>query len=160
MNEDLPSFLRSGASLMVATAGPSGVPELCMALACLVDAERSHWRIVLDAREAEPLLAVLRDGGDRLALVASRPSDLRTVQIKGCEARLQPQPLTASELRHTQESNAVLRKVLVGIEFGDRYASTLLQHLPDRLVTVEFRPTDVFEQTPGPQAGQLRGSLR
>jgi hypothetical protein len=156
IDDELVGFLRAGASLMLSAVAPNGVADLCMGLACLVDAPSGRLRVVFDRRTAAPLLELLESSGsDRVALVASRPTDLRTVQIKGGSAQVQALP--AAEHEEVQRATQALRLQFAQIGLGDPYAATLLDYLPAELVCVGFVPLAVFEQTPGPKAGQRLG---
>ena len=108
--------------------------------------------MILDEAVASSLLALVKAGRQEVALVASRPSDLRTVQIKGGEARLQPFQL--SWLDELEQGVRGRRDELAKIEFGGSYAATLYHFNADSLVCLRFDASAVYEQTPGPKAGQ------
>jgi hypothetical protein len=117
-----------------------------------VDDDGQRLRIVFDRRGAGPLLALIGAGCDRVALAASHPSSMRTVQVKGHGARVEPLPIRdRDEVAH---SVAALRVELGRIGFGDPFAATLYDYDPDELVCVGFVPDAIFDQTPGPRAGE------
>jgi hypothetical protein len=153
---EIAAFLRTESSLVVSAANPGGVPELCLGLACLIDAEGRRLRAVFDQRSAGPLLGLVAAGCDRVAMVCSRPTDLRTVQVKGHGATLEP--LSVGERAEVARVVAAMRVEFGRIGFGDPYASTLLDHDPAALICIGFVPDAVFEQTPGPRAGQALGA--
>lgn len=152
IDDELARFLQIGSTLIVSAASDSGVPELCLGLACLVDADRRRVRAVFDRRSAAPLLALVAGGARRVASVSSRPTDLRTVQIKGDDATVQPLP--AHERASVAEVVDLMCDEFARIGFGNPYASTMLDHDPAELVCIGFTVSAVFDQTPGPQAGR------
>jgi hypothetical protein len=156
VNGEIAAFLRTESTVVVSAASPGGVPELCLGLACLIDADGRRLRAVFDQRSAGPLLDLVAGGCDRVALVGSRPTDLRTVQVKGHGATLEPLPV--SERAEVARVLAAMRIEFGRVGFGDPYASTLLDHDPAALVCIGFVPDAVFEQTPGPRAGQALGA--
>jgi len=149
---ELIDFLREKSTLVLAVANDGGVPELGLGLACLIDDDGRRLRAVFDRRHAVPLLDLVQAGRQAVALVCSRPTDLRTVQVKGRGARVEPLPV--AERAEVDRVVRVMRHTFGLIDFGDPYAATLLDHDPAELVCVGFEPVAVFEQTPGPQAGQ------
>lgn len=152
IDAELAAFLRSESTLVVSAGGASGVPELCLGLACLVDDGGRRLRAVFDRRSAGPLLELVAGGCRRVALVSSRPTTLRTIQVKGDDARLQP--LAVDERGEVARAVAAMRAEFERVGFGDPYAATLLDYDPAELVCVSFAPSAVFEQTPGPHAGR------
>lgn len=158
IDPELAAFLSLESTLVVSAASASGVPELCLGLACLVDDGGRRLRAVLDRRSAEPLLALIGGGCRSVAMVCSRPSTLRTVQVKGADAQLEPLPATRRD--EVARAVAVMREEFGRVGFGDPYAATLLDHDPAELVCVSFAPVAVFDQTPGPQAGRSLAASR
>jgi len=152
IDADLATFLTERVSLIVAVVADSGVPDLALALGCRVDVEAGRIDLILDEAVATSLLTLVKAGRQEVALVASRPSDLRTVQVKGGNARLQSFPLPW--LDALEQGIRGRRDELAKIEFGGSYAATLYHFSPESLVCLRFDASAVFEQTPGPKAGQ------
>lgn len=153
IDEALAAFLRHRTSLVLSAASGSGLPELCTGLACLVDDDGRGLSAVVDRRAAEPLLELVAGGCRRVAMVCCRPSTLRTVQVKGDGAFLEPLP--AQRRAEVLDAVSGMHAEFDGIGFGGAYAAALLDHDPGGLVCVRFVPVAVFEQTPGPRAGRV-----
>lgn len=151
LSEEIAIFLQTRACLVLSAASESLIPELCLGVACLVSPDRRRVRVVFDRRSAAPLLALL-PGSGLVALAGSQVLTMRTVQVKGTGASLEPVP--AAERPRVAESVARMRVEFDKIDFHDPYTVTLLDYDPNELVCVGFTPTAVFDQTPGPQAGQ------
>ena len=151
LSEEIATFLQTRACLVLSAASESLVPELCLGVACLISPDRRRVRVVFDRRSAAPLLALL-PGSGLVALAGSQVLTMRTVQVKGTQASLEPMP--AAERPLVAESVARMRLEFDKIDFHDPYTVTLLDYDPNELVCVGFTPTAVFDQTPGPQAGQ------
>lgn len=92
-SDELIDFLRTRSTLVMSAASDSGTSDLCLGLACLFDDRRVRLRAVFDRCSAAPLLGLIAGGWRRVAVVASRPSDLRTVQIKGGDAQVLTLPV-------------------------------------------------------------------
>jgi hypothetical protein len=152
LSEEIATFLQTRACLVLSAASESLIPELCLGVACLVSPDRLRVRVVFDQRSAAPLLALL-PGSGLVALAGSQVLTMRTVQVKGASASLEPLP--AAERPRVAESVARMRLEFDKIGFHDPYTVTLLDYDPNELVCVGFTPTAVFDQTPGPQAGRL-----
>lgn len=151
LSEEIATFLQTRACLVLSAASESLIPELCLGVACLISPDRRRVRVVFDRRSAGPLLSLL-PGSGLVALAGSQVLTMRTVQVKGAQASLEPMP--AAERPRVAESVARMRVEFDKIDFHDPYTVTLLDYHPDELVCVGFTPTAVFDQTPGPQAGQ------
>jgi hypothetical protein len=155
LSEEIATFLETRASLVLSAASESLVPELCLAGACLASQDRRRLRVVFDRRSAGPLLALL-PGSGLVALAGSQLITMRTVQVKGSGASIEPLPTAERHL--VAESVARMRIEFEKIGFHHPYAVTLLDYDPAELCCVAFTPTAVFDQTPGPQAGQPIGT--
>ncbi len=154
LSEEIATFLATRASLVLSAASESLVPELCLAIACLPSPDRRRLRVIFDRRSAGPLLALI-PGSGLVALVGSQLITMRTVQVKGSGATIEPLPTTERPL--VAESVARMGIEFEKIGFHHPYPVTLLDYDPAELCCVAFTPTAVFDQTPGPQAGQPIG---
>ena len=153
IDDELRAFLLSGVTCLVASGNESGVPELSMALACWA-ADGDRLEVALNVAESSPLRAVLKRGGARIALVACRPYDLKTFQFKGSKIGLESP--TESILERLCQALTRLSQSFERIGFKDPYAATLLRPDPDGVVLLRLQVDEVFEQTPGPKAGQAK----
>src|SRR5215472_1267849 len=139
--------LEPGLSILVGTVDPHGVPACCRGIAI---ASSDHLETltaylpVATSQEAIRNIALTK----RIAVAASHPVDHCSTQMKGTTIE--------TRLAHDEESGHVQRAL-------EAFASTLDRiGVPRRLTrsvahwpafAVTMRVEDMFEQTPGPQAG-------
>ncbi len=154
LDADNARFIGGGVSIIVSSRNAANLPELVRAHGCRVSRDRRRVRLFLQAGQARALLADIRQNG-RVAVVFTRPTTHRSLQLKGNDAalvRLRPDDAArvaayrgamVTELEGTGISEALTRALLAG---GD-----------DGLVAVEFTPVAAFVQTPGPDAGKPLG---
>jgi predicted pyridoxine 5'-phosphate oxidase superfamily flavin-nucleotide-binding protein len=141
-------LLESPCGLLVATAGADGEPHATRAWAAdVVDPEAGRVRILIDADDAVALADLGETGA--LALTGADVRTLRSVQVKGAVALLEP--ATPADLeragRHTDAFFA-------GISELDGIPVELLRRLTRRsLLACELTVSEVYDQTPGPGAG-------
>ncbi|MBL8289277.1 MAG: hypothetical protein JNL85_14960, partial [Rubrivivax sp.] len=97
--------------------------------------------------------ALLRDVAltRRVAVAFSQPSTNRTLQLKGCDAAVQPaQPADVAQARRYL---ALFAAEIVPLGWPPDFAQAVLWHEPAGLMAVRFTPEGAFHQTPGPGAG-------
>lgn len=151
LSPELSAFLESGVSLSAASRNRRLLPSVSRVLACKVEAESGRIQLWLARSHSEQLLRDCLDC-DRIALVASDPPTHRTWQIKGdnitqCE-------LAETDAQRVRQHVHEFAKVITTLEFAPSFGYALYQHQPDELVSISFVPRELFEQTPGPRAGQ------
>jgi hypothetical protein len=144
---DLLEHFEGGISILVGTRDASLIPEATRGAGALVHPDREHLTVFLPTDVSQRAIANLRDNG-RVAVGFSHPLDAKTLQVKG----------TVESIRDaTDAERAVVERYLVA------FAEVLfLAGLP-RAITrtmniwpchaVTFEVTDLFLQTPGPNAG-------
>jgi hypothetical protein len=151
LDAELADFISQGALIRLASASPTGVPDLCFGLACFVDPERRRLRVAFDGRQADPVLQLAVHSG-RAALVFTDPVSYRTVQIKTTDARVAAVP--ASDHAEVARRVSLANGQLALIGFGDPFAATLNGYEEERLVMLHCSIHALFDQTPGPNAGK------
>jgi hypothetical protein len=150
LDEDQAAFLQSGLSITAGAAGAGEFPSLCRSLGCRVSADRRSISILLSRRQGEELLADVAASG-RIAVVFSKPSSHRTIQLKGSNASVQAASVEDAGLarRHCEAFIAELRQ----LGFAADLVGSLLTCPLEELVVLQFTPDAAFSQTPGPRAG-------
>jgi len=151
LDAELAEFISQGALIRLASATPTGVPDLCFGLACFVDPQRGRLRVAFDGRQADPVLQLAVHSG-RAALVFTDPVSYRTVQIKTRDARVAA--VAASDHAEIARRVALANARLAAIGFGDAFTSTLNGYETERLVMLHCGVHALFDQTPGPNAGK------
>ena len=139
--------LTPGLSILVGTVDPQGFPAPCRGVAIASNDDLQTVTVfvpVATSQETIRNVALTR----RLAVAASHPVDHCTTQLKGLvtEARLARED-EAPVVRRALEGFA---EILEGVGVPRRLTQ-MAAHWPAFAITM--RVDDVFDQTPGPQAG-------
>jgi hypothetical protein len=143
----LQEWLQGGASVIVATADADGIPAACRGITLSAGKDPDTLTVYLPAATAHEALANIATTR-RMAVAASHPLSHRTVQVKGVTrgVRLAPPSDEAFVRARWEQFAAVLaeiglpRRVLLGAA-----------HWP--AFVVEMTIEEIFDQTPGPNAG-------
>jgi hypothetical protein len=150
-------FLREGKSINVGSSDGDGQPSLVRALGARVSSEAGSLTLYLHRPQATRLLADIARHG-RISAVFSDPPTHRTLQLKGGDAR--EVPTAPEDVVRALEYIESFSQVLAPLGFTAEFVRTVQTFEPEDLVTVTFSPTESFDQTPGPHAGQrLEGAL-
>jgi predicted pyridoxine 5'-phosphate oxidase superfamily flavin-nucleotide-binding protein len=140
--------LDAGVVVVVGTADASGNPSCCHAIGALAASGDAGVTVYLALNAGAETVANLATTG-RLAVALSNPLDHATVQLKG-RAR---QVRVAGEDERERVDALVARVGDVLAELGMPPALTRnVAHWP--AFAVELRVEAVFDQTPGPRAGE------
>ncbi|HYC92348.1 MAG TPA: hypothetical protein VEO54_24275 [Thermoanaerobaculia bacterium] len=146
-NPRLQEWLQPGASIIVATADAEGVPAACRGIAIAAGKEPDTLILYLPAATAHEALANIATTR-RMAVAASHPLSHRTVQVKGVTRGVKLAP-AADEAFVRQRWDAFAgvldeiglpRRILLGVAHWPAFA-------------VEMSIEQIFDQTPGPNAG-------
>ena len=150
LDEDNAAFIQTGVSILAASRDDALVPSIARASGCRVSADRRRVSVFLALTQGVALVADVRRCA-RVAVVFSRPSTHRTLQLKADDAVVRAA---------TGEEAAIVATYVeaFGREIGllghtEEQARTLFGYRPDDLVAIDFTPNAAFEQTPGPKAG-------
>lgn len=150
IDEELAAFLQSGIAMHAASVGAGNVAQLARAAGCRVAADRRSVTIYLVESQGRALLELLRANG-AIAVVFTKPTSHRTVQLKGGDARVVV--ALADDLADVDRQVGAFDEELASIGFPRRFGWTLAGGSPAGLAAVAFTPTGAFLQTPGPSAG-------
>ncbi|MGC2856555.1 hypothetical protein ACM64Y_13860 [Novispirillum sp. DQ9] len=144
------AFLQGGVSIRMASCGVGGRPVTARALAAALDAGRRHLTLYIDRRAALPFLEAVEAGG-RVAAAFTQPTTHRCIQVKGTDAAVHPPEAGALDIidRHHRLFAVELREV----GFAEGMIAAHDAYDPDGVVAVTFACLEVFDQTPGPRAG-------
>jgi hypothetical protein len=148
IDADIAALLESGCSISVATVGPDGAPHASRGWGITVLADRARVRLLLDADDCTTRANLA--GGGTIAVTGVAVPTLRAVQLKGAatepEVTSDPTDL-ARAARHCES----LFADICGVE-GTPLA--LVGRLrPTAFATCTITVSEVFDQTPGPDAG-------
>lgn len=155
LSEAILRFLERGVSLVVASSDGANRPQVGRALAVCATAGGeldggARIGVCLDRTANAALLAAVAETG-RFALAATEPSTHLSIQLIGEDAIVTAADAAEQEqaARHVDAFAAEL--ALVG--YGDAFTRALMAHDPAALAVVRFRPSRLYDQTPGPKAG-------
>lgn len=152
VDERLGAFIESAVMMVVAVRGVDGRPALARAVgaSCQLDG-----RIAIIVSQAQWPAAISHLApGDALALTVCRPTDYVTYQLKGELAGVAPADPADADLadRYVERMTGVL----TGLGVAPRQIACWLARTGLRRLTLS--PRMVFQQTPGPGAGEAIGS--
>lgn len=147
-------FLTHHVSILAGSCSADGVPSVVRAYGCRVSPDRGSVTVFLAVTQSEIVLRDLRAGA-AIAVVFSRPSTHRTVQLKGTQVRIAP--LDAGDRERMRAYGQSFREEVGAVGFGSSFQQAIMAGTEDAAVAVTFTPSAGFEQTPGPSAGQPLG---
>lgn len=153
LSEANAAFVQRHTSMNVAGCDAHKRPALARGLGIRVSPDRRTLTVFLSETHSSQLLRCLRDNG-AIAVAVTRPTTHETLQFKGRVREILPlsdedraemaayQESFAAELEPLGYRGDFVRQLLAGSEHG---------------VAVVFEPTAMFDQTPGPKAGEKLG---
>jgi DNA-binding sugar fermentation-stimulating protein len=148
LSEDLVELISSGVDVYVATRDAALEPESMMAMGIRVDAERDVVTVYLPEPGRQATLDNVGNNGE-VAVTLVRPSDFRSVQLKGVSLGLRPSGETDKEFQRIFRSALIEQFEIVGVPRSTTRRFTWWPSL-----ALDVRVRDVFGQTPGPRAGE------
>lgn len=142
-------------NIMVGTCGVLRRPHVARAIGCCVGHDRRMVSVLLQADTAVNVLDDLAANG-RIAVVFTEPLSNRSLQLKGAGVRIEPAGPGGGQLAQIW-GHAYTRQI-AGIAPPSwtpaRLFAALVPPSAEALVAVSFTPQSIFEQSPGPSAGQ------
>jgi hypothetical protein len=141
--------LAPGTSILVGTVDPSGWPACCRGVALVVHPDREGVTVYVPVATAAETVANIASNG-RVAVVSSEIVSHVTVQLKGRARAVRIAGEAEAEAVHAHFDRFIDALDSVGLPRGIGRA---LSRWP--AFAVDLAVEAVFEQTPGPRAGQL-----
>lgn len=142
------TLLHTGVSVMVGTRDAALIPECTRAWGIRVAPDRGTMTILLTETFAGKTLDNLRANG-MIAVTCTRPTDHLTCQLKGSVRSIKPVTSVDRELSRRWHREFSAELMACGV------SSTLSEGwIVEPTVAVDVNVTEVFDQTPGPGAGQ------
>lgn len=148
LSEELAELIASGVDVYVATRDAEYTPESMLAMGVKIHGDGCAITVYLPEATSAPTLANLKSNG-QIAICLTRPRDHRSVQLKGSVKHVRASEAADRELQSVFRAALVEQFAGVGIP---RSASRRLVWWPS--VAVEVAVNAVFQQTPGPRAGE------
>jgi len=145
------TLLHTGVSVMVGTRDEALMPECTRAWGIRVAPDRDTMTILLAETFAGKTLDNLHANGT-IAVSCTRPTDHLTCQLKGRVRSIKPVTSNDRELSQRWHREFSVELKAIGVP------ATLIEGwIVEPTVAVDIEVTDVFDQTPGPGAGQKVG---
>jgi hypothetical protein len=150
------TFLESGASIMVGTRDAACIPELVRAWGPRVSRDRRSVSVCVATAAGARTLENLRDNG-RLAVSFALPANSHAIQMWGrCIATREAQ---RQDLAAVQEHRDTFARVNTSLGIPGPFIEALWQREQAGspvMLTITFTAEQIFNQTPGPDAGSQR----
>ena len=144
------AMIDKGVSAIVASRNAAHRPSLMRAVGASIAPDGSELTVYVARSRSRQLLQDVAATG-QIAVVFSEPRSHRTVQVKAHEV----------ELRSAVDSDApVLQRYLRSMEHeignvgqSAAFVQAMLGCRLDDVVAIRLRPSEAYDQTPGPKAG-------
>lgn len=153
ISAELKAFLESGVSVVVGTRDADLVPEITRAWGLLVSKDRKSVSLCVPLATSHKTLDNLAGNG-QITVCCSLPTNYKTVQLKGqCIKTTNPRraDLVAVE-RHHEAFGRLNARIGFPRQRTETFWRREIETSP-ALVKLRLVPEQVFDQTPGPDAG-------
>ena len=153
MSAALKAFLESGVSVVVGTRDAYMVPEVTRAWGLLVSKDRRSLSLCVPLATSRKTLANLAGNG-QMTVCCSLPTSYKTVQLKGrCIATAPPVRADfAVVVKHREAFGRLNERIGFSRQGTEAFWRNELATSPV-LVKLRVVPEQIFDQTPGPDAG-------
>lgn len=149
--------LYGGPTISVASRSAALRPSIGQAIGCCLAAGSSQVRFFMLASRNRGVITDLR-AGHEVAVVMTRSSTTRSLQIKGSSAK--EVPLTDEDRARAEEYVETVVREWAQDGTPPAFTRALMVTGPGPIVAFEMEMTAAFDQTPGPRAGEaLRGEV-
>ena len=138
-------------NINVAARDAHNLPAVTRGFGCRVAADRRSVTVFLSSAWAKTVLNDLRDNGE-IAVVIGRPTTHETLQLKGKVKKITPLSNSDREAMRIYRDSFVEELSAAG--YHSDFASAVMSGSVGEFQAVNFEPTAIFVQTPGPQAGR------
>lgn len=148
VSREIVDFLESGISVSVGTCDRAGVPDCIRALAVKFSDDHRRVTVLFSRARAE---RPLRNAAEnpRVAVTLSRPMTHRSIQLKGTVLRAGDADEALRPVVERQVEGFAHELELAGMP---RRHSMRIVRWP--CAAIELRVEELYEQTPGPEAGK------
>lgn len=153
ISAELKAFLESGVSVVVGTRDAGLIPEVTRAWGLLVSKDRKSISLCAPLATSHKTLDNLASNG-QVTVCCSLPTSYKTVQLKGQYIeRADPSRADLAAVERHREAFGRLNEC---IGFPHQRTETFWRRELETspvLVKLRFAPEQIFDQTPGPDAG-------
>lgn len=154
LHDNIVAFIEREVAIDLASASADHHPSSCRGFACRVAPNRQRLTLFVRREEARQLLQdVLVQ--DAIAVVFCLPETEAAIQIKGRQVALSA--VSADDMLDIQRYRDAFIDGIVRIGHPRPFAEAYMAVEAGQIAAISFQPDAVFEQTPGPRAGQPVG---
>lgn len=151
LHDNIVAFIEREVAIDLASASADHHPSSCRGFACRVAPDRQRLTLFVRREEARQLLQdVLVQ--DAIAVVFCLPETEAAIQIKGRQVALSA--VSADDMLDVQRYRDAFIDGIVRIGHPRPFAEVYMAVEAGQMAAISFQPDAVFEQTPGPRAGQ------
>jgi hypothetical protein len=151
LDDESSAVVQSGVAIEVAGRDAHRVPVVARALACRLSPDRQEVTLFVPRTRSARLLNAV-SSTRAVAAVFCHASTLRSIQLKGSDARLTPCGDEDRSFVHATTEAFVAD--VVGIGMSEAVVRLEVSHDFVDLVGIAFTVEAAFVQTPGPKAGE------
>lgn len=151
LDSETAAFMRGPVTLVLGARDHNHLATAVYCLGCRTDLAAGTVSLLVDRARAKATIDNLCEHPSA-ALVVCRPTTLRTLQLKGTDARVEP---AAPE--DGQRAAAYVEMLVAELaQVGDpeEWTRAAFDFAAADIVAVTFTPAHVYVQTPGPSAGE------
>lgn len=148
IDQQLAALLHDGVGIHIGTRNQQFEPNGARAIAARVEPDGKHLVVFISSVAAQRVLPDLESNG-LAAVVFARPRDERACQVKG--TFVSARPVTDDERAGAAKQWNAFLENLDYIGIPPAAAATWIATVD---LAIRLKVTALFEQTPGPQAGQ------
>lgn len=151
LSDSTVAFVEREVAIDVASCDAERRPSACRGFACRVSPDRQRMTVFVRRGEG---VRVLQDvlGSDAIAVVFCLPETEAALQIKGRHVSLSA--ATPEDDAHVAGYRQSFIDGVARLGYGRDFATVYMTTEPGQMVALTFTPEAIFEQTPGPRAGQ------
>lgn len=154
LSEANAGFIQRFTSMNVAGRDAHNRPALARGLGIRVSPDRRTLTVFLSETHSSQVLQCLRENG-AIAVAVTRPTTHETLQFKGRVREIRP--LSNEDRQAMAAYQDSFAEELEGLGYRHDFTRQLLAGSENGLA-VAFEPTAMFDQTPGPKAGNKLGA--
>lgn len=155
ISAELKAFLESGVSVVVGTRDTGLIPEVTRAWGLMVSKDRKSISLCAPLATSSKTLDNLAGNG-QMTVCCSLPTSYKTVQLNGqCIETTDP---SRTDLAAVERHREAFGRLNERIGFPRQRTETFWRRELESsraLIKLRFVPEQVFDQTPGPDAGSL-----
>ena len=150
LDRTLTEFLEMGLAIHIGTRNQQMEPNGCRVIAVRVEDQGTHLVAYLPKAATPDVLEDLKSNG-QAAISVARPADDRAVQVKGVFVSMRDAEESEKDFVMAQWSGIIRQLDMIGFNA----TTSLLAWSVWPCMAVKIRVTNVFSQTPGPDAGAV-----